>query len=593
MNTGPMSRFLRPLLLLFAAMTLVLVVLKATGLWFTPTTPSPREIAQEFLAAGHTASEERAGTARGPLFTDIAQSAGIRFMHDSAMRGEFLLPEEMGPGGAFLDFNNNGLLDVFIAGGGAIVDDGPVQTCRLYRNDGGNFTDVTDRSGAGVPGPAYGVACADYNNNGFVDIFITRLGPDVLLRNNGDGTFADVTHEAGIDEPRFSASAAFFDYEVNGLLDLYITVYVDWSPGRERACYSILGLRDYCNPKVYDAPTNDRLYRNLGGGRFEDVTEQAGISAKRGNGLGVVAADFNGNGLPDLYVANDQTPAFFWRNNGDGTLSEVAANLGCAYDGRGVAIAGMGVACEDLTGDGRFDLLVTNIADQTNIVFRNEGDWFTDISLPIGMAPWSIPATGFGVALFDQNNDGELDGFIANGAVNAAVQTSHRENLLAEPDHFVRMIDGRFVDFSDVSGAAFNDVGRGLAWGDIDNDGNIDLLVLNNGGPARLLRNNNDSGNSWLIVDARTLECRRAAIGARVEVTADGRTWRREVRPHSSYLSSSDPRVHFGLGNAKRVEHLSIIWPDGSVTERADVVVNQVLRVDQVDEGSTKGSSSP
>ena len=547
---------------------------------------TPRRVAERFLAAARpdtpaTADQPAPGAA--PLFADVAAQVGIHFVHDNAARGEFRLPEEMGPGAAFVDIDGDGDLDIFVAGGGGLAGDGPRQTCRLYRNDGDVFTDITDASGAGISGPAYGVACADYDDDGDIDIMVTRLGADALLRNDGPPeapTFVNVAREAGVDALGFGAGAVFFDYDRDGRLDLYVTRYVNWSASREIVCYTILGVRDYCNPVSYNAPSTDRLYRNLGNGRFEDVSDRAGISARTGNGLGVAAIDFDDDGWMDIYVANDQTPAFLWHNRGDGTFEEVAALVGCAYDQRGVAIAGMGVAAADLDDDGDVDLLVTNIHHQTHLVLLNNGGVFEDRSLAMGLGRWSIPATTFGVAVFDQDNDGALDAFFANGDVNVDNALRVGDNPYAQPNHFARLIDGTLVNRTAGSGVAFGDVGRGVACGDYDNDGDLDLLVTNNGGPLRLLRNGNDSGHSWLVVQTRTGSGGRAAIGAAVTVTADGRAYTRWISPHQSYLSSGDPRAHFGLGTASRVQRIEVRWPDGSRTVRTDLPVNQHVVLD-------------
>jgi hypothetical protein len=560
----------------------VLVAIKAAG-YVSDRVDNPRRLAERFLEGSHLATGN-VSQPTGTLFTDVAPEMGVRFEHDNDARGEFRLPEEMGPGAGFIDIDADGDLDVFIAGGGAIAGGDPPhrqQNCRLYRNDGDRFTDITEASGAGVPGPAYGVACADFDNDGDVDILVTRLGPDALLRNDGPPEaprFTDIAREAGVADPGFGASAAFLDYDHDGRLDLYVTRYVDWTPSGETVCYTILGVRDYCNPVSYDAPSTDRLYHNLGGGRFEDVSQRAGITGESGNGLGVVAGDFDGDGWADLYVANDQTPGFLWRNRGDGTFENVAALVGCAYDDRGMAIAGMGVAAEDLDGDMDLDLLVTNIHHQTHLVLRNDDGFFRDVSLDMGLGRWSVPATTFGVALFDQDNDGRFDAFFANGDVNVDNALRVGDNPYAQPDHFARLIDGSFVDRTQEFGAAFGDVGRGVACGDYDNDGDLDLLVTNNGGPVRLLRNDNASGHAWLAVTARTGG--RDAIGARVTVTTVNGTQIREIRPQQSYLSSSDPRAHFGLGSATRVDRIEIHWPDGAHSVRTDVPVNQLVVID-------------
>jgi hypothetical protein len=291
--------------------------------------------------------------------------------------------------------------------------------------------------------------------------------------------FTEVAAEAGVADPGFGGSAVFLDYDQDKRLDLYVTNYVGWSFAREITCYTTLGIKDYCNPLTYSAPSADKLYRNLGGGRFEDISVPAGIAGDTGNGLGVLASDFDGDGWVE--VRCQHTQAFLWHNNGDGTFDNVAALVGCAYDGRGMAIAGMGVAAEDLDADGDFDLLVTNIRNQTHLVLRNDGGLFEDVSLKMGLTRWSVPATTFGIALFDQDADGGLDAFLANGEVNVDNALPAGSNPYAQPDHFVRLAGGSFVDETAASGAAFADIGRGVACGDYDNDGDLDLLVTNNG----------------------------------------------------------------------------------------------------------------
>jgi hypothetical protein len=562
-------------LFVLAAVTAGAAGLKAVGVLPIRHPPSPLDIAARDLPFLGPVSGS--GTVP-PSFTESARAAGIDFIHDNDMHGEYRLPEQIGPGAGVLDFDGDGDLDLFLTGGGALDGHGAGQRCRLYRNDGGSFSDSSAAAGADVPGPAFGVACADYDDDGDEDLFVTRLGPSVLLRNDG-GRFVDATDESGLRHDGFGASAAFLDADRDGRLDLFVVSYVDWSPHREHTCRSITGLKDYCSPLVYEAPSAARYFRNLGGGRFEDASGPAGIAARRGNGLGVAAADFDGDGWTDVYVANDQTPAFLWHNRGDGTFEEIAESAGCAYDGRGTAISGMGVACEDIDGDGDFDLFVTNIRDQLHLVLENRLGSFADVSLRMGLAAWNLPRTGFGVVLFDQDHDGALDAFIANGAVNMGADSPGLENPYAEPSQFARLAAGRFVDASAGSGADFRDVARAAAAADFDGDGDLDLLITSNGGPARLLRNENRSGNAWLMVDVRTGPGDRAAIGAVVEVSVGGRTWVRAVRPQSSYLTSGDPRAHFGLGAARGADRVSVTWPDGATLVLDGVAANQVLRL--------------
>lgn len=530
-----------------------------------------------------------------PFFRDVTAESGLDFVHVTGARGGFRLIEELGPGGAFLDYDNDGDLDVYLVQGGVYGSAVAEHHNRLYRNDGaGHFEDVSVGSGADVPGYGMGCAAADYDNDGNVDLYITRVGPDVLLRNNGDGTFADVTRAAGLGDTGYGAGAAFLDYDRDGYLDLYVTRYVDWSPARERECYDLNGVRDYCNPTIYAAPSHDLLYRSTGDGRFEDVTATAGIGGALGNGLGVLCTDLTGDGWVDVYVANDQSPTFFWVNRGDGTFVEDAALRGCAFNGDGMIIAGMGLAAEDLDADGDVDVLATNIHNDAHLCLRNEGGFFEDVSVAWGVGDWGVPYTGFGVAIFDQDHDGALDCFVANGAVNRLPERYEPGDAYAEPNQFARGTPpghslpgrgrgGRFTDASQAAG--LNDmrfgVSRAAVVGDYDNDGDLDVLVTNNGGRVQLLRNENATGFAWSMLDLMPSGGARHAINAGVALEAGGKRFRREVRPQSSYLSSHDPRLHFGLGAATVIDRLTVTWPDRSVETWTDLPVNRHLRLRQ------------
>ena len=533
--------------------------------------PSPRAVATEYRAG-------LGGASRGSelLFRDATQLLGIESVHDNDARGKYWLPEEMGPGVGLLDYDGDGDLDLFVAGGGSLTGERATQPCQLWRNDGGVFVEVAASVGAAVPGHAYGVACADVDADGDVDLYLTRLGSDVYLRNEG-GRFVDATLEAGLGCEEFGASAAFFDYDGDGWLDLYVTNYVEWAAEKEQGCF-LSGVPDYCDPTSYEAPAQDRLYRNLDGERFEDVTEAAGIQGHLGNGLGVLAQDFDGDGWTDLYVANDSTPAFLWHNRGDGTFEEAALRMGCAYDGAGVAIAGMGVACEDLNADGWADLLVTNIHDQSHLVLRGAGRQFVEATRTFGVQGWSMPSTGFGVAVFDQDHDGEWDLYVANGGVNLTPARIDDPDPYTETDQFARLVDGKFVDASEGAGVSEGGSGRGLAMGDLDQDGDIDLVVTNNGSRLQVLQNLHDGEGAWLMVDVRNA-AGGPELGARIELRSGETTRTRTVRAQSSYLSSSDPRVHFGLGDVERVDELRVHFPGGSVQVLEDVEVDQVVEV--------------
>jgi hypothetical protein len=530
---------------------------------------------------GSQASAQRRPAAPA-LLQDATRESGIDFIHITGGRGEYWIPEEMGPGAAFFDYDGDDDLDIYLVQGGSILDPQAAPRNRLLRNTGGRFEDVSAGSGADIAGYGMGCAAADYDNDWDVDLFVTRLGSDALLRNNGDGTFTESTSASGIDSHNFGSAAVFFDYDLDGWLDLFAGHYLDWSPQREVPCFDPASHRDFCSPVAYAAPGRNRLFHNRGDGTFEDVTDRSGIGSVRGNTLGASASDFDGDGWTDLFVACDQTPGLLWMNRGDGTFVESAGARGCAFNSDGVAIAGMGVATEDLDGDGDLDVLVTNIHDQPHMGFRNEGGYFEDASRQWGLGGWGVPFTGFGVALFDADNDGRLDGFIGNGAVNRRIEPLFSGQPYAEPDQFIRLDDeGRFRDASaeapDV--AAFAGVSRAVVAGDVDGDGDVDVLVTSNGGPARLLRAQAPSERSWTVLDLVPEGGGRHAIGAAVEVHAGGRVIRRVVRPHSGYFSSHDPRVHAGLGSAEAIEELVVRWPQGAAEVWHDLPVRRVLRL--------------
>jgi len=508
-------------------------------------------------------------------FADVTEESGVDFVHEAGARGDCWLPEGIGSGGAFLDWDVDGDPDLFLVQGGFLGEANDGWRSRLWRNDGGmRFTDVTDAARAGVPGYGLGAAAADWDGDGDPDLLVTRLGPNVMLRNDG-GRFVDVTARAGTGDPGFGTSAAFLDYDADGVLDLFVVNYVDWAPEREGACYDPAGIRDYCSPLSYRAPSVDRLWRGRGDGTFEDVTERAGIDAAAGNGLGVVASDFDGDGRIDVYVANDQTPAFLWINRGDGTFVEDAAFRGAAFSADGLAIAGMGVAAEDLDSDGDFDLVVTNIRDQSHLGLRNDAGQFEDASREWGLADWSVPYTGFGIALFDQDHDGFLDGLVANGAVNRWAEPLDPENPFAEPNQFLRRDrSGRFILADAEAGPPVTApaMSRAVLTADADGDGDLDVVVTNNRGRARLLRNDQASGLAWSVVEV-------GELNTRVAFHAGGRVHVRELRPHAGYLGSNEPIVHAGLGAVSNVDSVVVTWPDGTSETWRGLPVDTRLRL--------------
>ncbi len=530
--------------------------------------------------------------AAAPIFVERAAEAGLAFIHRNGAVGQYSYPELLVGGGALLDYDDDGFLDVYLVQSGPVPGSQPGNAGvspksgsppgnRLYRNLGnGTFEDTTDAAGVGDTGYGAGATAADYDRDGLVDLYVTNVGANRLYRNLGGGAFEDVTELAGVGGASWSSSAVFFDYDGDLDLDLFVVNYVVWSADRERPCLGPNGLRNYCNPAEYP-PAPDTLYRNDGNGRFTDVSDAAGIRSVTGPGLGVVAADFDDDGLVDLYVANDQAVNHLWLNRGDGTFREDALARGAALNELGQPEAGMGIAVADPDGDGDLDLFLTHLGGETNTFYRNDGaGFFQDVTDEKQLGGVSQAYTGFGTSWFDYDGDGVLDLFIANGKVTpgdtAAFDYREPNQLLAGTP------SGRYEDVSDRAGAALEllEVSRSAAFGDLDNDGDLDIVVVNNGGPARLLRNEVGSSRSWLVVDL----CGggvfdRSAIGARVTVETGGRSWSRHVRPGYSFAVANDPRVHFGIGDAALVDQLVVRWPNGKVSKRRTVEVNRIVRL--------------
>ena len=503
----------------------------------------------------------------------VNELVGLQFNHVAKANHE--TAGIMSGGGGFLDYDTDGYLDIFLLQSGTLGQHQPDSTSRLYHNNGdGTFTDVTDESGAAVGGFGMGCAAADIDGDGDVDLYITRVGEDVLLVNDGHGGFVDQTDAAGLATPGFSSSAAFLDIDRDGLPDLYVARYIRVTPSTAKSCFGIDGEREFCNPTVYP-PQTDRLYRNLGNGRFEDITSAAGIDTVAGYGLGLLASDFDADGFIDIYVANDLSPAFLWHNRGDGTFGETAVIAGCAFNGYGEAIAGMGTAAADFDADGDLDLFVTNLEQKSNLFLRNSGGLFEDVSHQWGGFSWLAPFTGFGTVAVDLDHDGARELFIANGAVVRA------DSGYGQPDQLLQLDpNGTFRDISSSLPSQVRQpaISRGVAHGDYDNDGDIDLLVMRNNGPALLLRNDQRTSNHWLIVRAESSAVSGNVLNTRIVVDDGRRQQVAEVRPQDSYLSTSDPRVHFGLGDATSVR-LIVSWPDGLTETFVDIGVDQIFTV--------------
>lgn len=526
------------------------------------------------------AAPAAAGTGEKPIssptswFTEITQESGLRFTYVEGAKGTLLLPEMMGSGVAVFDLDNDGRLDLcFTNGHGAFPDlsktDGTPD--RLFRQvDGGKFVDVTERSGLGDTGYGMGVAIGDIDNDGFQDVFVTNLGPDRLYRNRGDSTFENITSAAGIAVDGWSASACFFDYDADGFLDLYISRYVVWH--EQRRCFAPDGRLTYCGPLAFP-PIHDVLLHNNTDGTFTDVTDPAGISSVSAAGLGVVCQDFNGDGRQDVYVANDAYANQLWINQGDGTFRDEAFEMGAAYNLAGAPQAGMGVVAADFDNDGNDDLYITHLAQESNTLYRNMGAGigFNDVTSESGLSWSSIPHTGFGVSAFDVELDGDLDIFLVNGRVKRGdlipgALVPPPWDVLAEPSLFyLNDGSGRFEAITTTVSLLVSpvEIGRGLACGDMDSDGDLDLVRTNIRGPSRLFRNDTPRKGHWLTLEPFDPRLRRAAIGARVTVVSDEKRYTRVISAATSYLSSSDPRAHFGVPDGGRVTRLEVDWPDG------------------------------
>ena len=533
-------------------------------------------------------------------FTERARAVGLDFNHFNGMSGEFYFEEMMGSGSALLDFDNDGDLDVYVVQGQML---GPRKTLadalipprmalpltdRLYRNDlevrgdGSRtlrFTDVTKGSGLDVQTYGMGVTTGDFDNDGWIDLYRTRRGAAQMFRNNGNGTFTDVSMRTGTNQSAWSVSASFLDFDRDGWLDLYVGNYVNNDDTRK--CLSALGERDYCGPQGFE-PVPDRLYRNRGNGTFADVTAISQVARDYGRAMGVVAADVNADGWTDIYVANDMTENLLWLNQRDGTFKNGALLAGVALDQSGAVQAGMGVDAGDFDNDGDEDLFVTNLSTQYNTLYVNNGSGlFEDRSTPSRLGTPSQRYTGFGTLFFDYDNDSWLDVLVVNGAVftKRALAAAKDPYPLHEPNQLFRNLgNGRFEEVTSRAGAVFelSEVSRGAAFGDLDNDGDTDVLVTNNSGPMRLLLNNVGNRNRWLGLRLVGGKPPRDMLGARVGIfRKEGPPLWRRARTDGSYASSHDPRVLVGLGTATAVPRVRVVWPSGRIEEWTNLAVNE------------------
>lgn len=548
-----------------------------------------------FLVLGCGLPESARDGVRGApavaLFRDITDEVKLDFVHDPGVDGSYYMPESIGSGGGFLDYDNDGDLDIYLVNGarrGAAEPDRPPIRNRLFRQaDDGTFVDVTESSGLGDTGYGMGMAVGDIDNDGDLDVYVTNVGPDALYRNNGDGTFSNLSKAAGIENPHWGTSALFFDFDLDGFLDIYVANYV--ALDTSIVCTDRAGRPDYCGPAGFrGAP--DVLYRNNGNGTFADVSVVSGIASGASKGLGVASADFNGDLYPDLYVANDGEANHLWINRGKGTFEDRALILGAAVNALGQAEAGMGIALNDIDNDADFDLFVTHLRGESNTFYRNAGiHGFQDDTSLAGLAGPSFPYTGFGTGFVDYDHDGDLDLAVVNGRVTRGALLTQTEpagywDSYAEPNLlFKNDGQGRFRDVSALAAAFARTVenSRGLALGDLDNDGDVDLLVTNEGGRARLLRNNGEEKGHWLMIRAVDPALRRDAIGAEVTVVVGEKRFHRLIAPGYSYLSSNDPRAHFGLGGATAVDQIQVQWPDGETETFLGVAADQIITLEK------------
>jgi len=517
-------------------------------------------------------------------FNDVTSASGITFKHALSPEKKYI-SESMSGGVALFDYDNDGYLDIFFVNS-LTVDllkaNKKTGSVLYHNNRNGTFSDVTDKARVGDVGWGMGCAVGDFNNDGFDDLYVTSIGPDHLFKNNGNGTFTDVTQKAGVSDPRFSTGAAFLDYDNDGKLDLFVTNYVGFDMNNlptfgEGPTCQFKGVPVQCGPRGLPG-AGDSLFHNNGDGTFTDVSKKAGVADSRGYyGLDVVGSDFDGDGWIDIFVANDSTPNFLYHNNGNGTFSEIGFESGTALDKNGNEQGCMGVTLGDYDHDGLLDMFITNFDDEYNVLYRNAGKGsFVDVSYEAGVAMISLPYVGWGTKFFDYDNDGWIDLFVANGHAYPQRDRYRQRKLLHRNNR-----DGTFSEIAAQSGSALMEerASRGTAFGDIDNDGDVDIVVNDLDSAPQLLRNDGGNKNNWIIVKTIGTKSNRNGIGAKVKVVSGDLTQLDEVRSGGSYISQNDLKLHFGLEKRTSVDLIQVRWPSGAVDTLTNVTANKVVTV--------------
>ena len=506
----------------------------------------------------------------------------LPFQHTDGASGEKYFLEPLGSGVALFDYDNDNDLDLYFVNGNSLQssDTNNSHRNRLFRNDDTDFVDITDLAGVGDTGYGLGCCIGDYNNDGFLDLYIANFGANVLYQNKGDGTFTDVARQAKVDGNQLSSSCAFADYDNDGDLDLYTVNYVQFNLEENPKC-TYQGVYTYCTPEALPGQS-DSFFRNNGDGTFSDITQSAGLFAPTGKGLGVVWGDYDNDGDPDIFVANDTTPNFLYQNNGKGTFQNIALFAGVALSMEGRPYSGMGTNFGDFDNDGDLDIVVTNFQDQTNSLYQNEQNaFFKEVSFSTGIGEKSLPYLAWGVDFVDLNNDGWQDLFIANGHLDHNISDIDPIGTYAQRNQVFMNQKGRaFIDQS-ATMLEQKQVSRGSAFGDLDNDGDIDIVVSNLNDHPVILWNVTEHTSNWFILKLIGTSDNQSAIGTRVKIKIDQQIQIREVKSGSGYLSQSDLRLHFGLGQAKQIDQLEIHWPNGTTQQLNRVPGNQILTVTQ------------